>query len=53
MRATKGAAASDNGIIAAVGPILVRTMNRDRGKINIIKMMKGRDRKRFTSRDKT
>jgi hypothetical protein len=39
----------ERGIMAAVGPILVRTINRERGIRSIIKMMKGRDRSRFTT----
>jgi hypothetical protein len=51
IRATKGAAAIDRGIITACGPILVPTMNRDRGISRIIRIMNGRERKRFTIRE--
>jgi hypothetical protein len=51
MRATKGAAARERGIIVAVGPMLVFTMNRDRGNTRISSMIKGMDLKRFTSRE--
>jgi hypothetical protein len=53
IRATKGAAAMERGIMAAVGPMLVRTINLERGMRSIIRMMKGRDRSRFTSLERT
>jgi len=46
--ATNGAAAIESGMIAAVGPMLVRTIMRENGINKIISMMKGSDLRIFT-----
>jgi len=48
-RATKGAAAIESGMIAAVGPMLVLTINLESGISRIIRMMKGIERRMLTT----
>jgi hypothetical protein len=53
IRPTKGAAAMERGIMTAVGPMLVPIINRERGMSSIIRIIKGRERRRFTTRERT
>jgi hypothetical protein len=45
--ATKGAAATDRGTMAAVDPMLVPIIKRDSGNINIISIINGKERSAF------
>jgi predicted glycosyltransferase len=45
--ATKGAAATDNGTIVAVVPIVLPTINLDKGKSKTMSIRNGKERKTF------